>query len=368
LTPECSTQQLESLPFGTLDETKAQLDRRIELLKGQTLKTVEPLSRLGQANFLKRCFEQRLALLESYSPDDDKRREARKLANEFRGRWGAKMEGFLTGESAEAKDGAWWLDADHAFEELVKVERAIEKAPPVTNPDRDKLVRLARTRLQEFAKAIETVRAGIDQLPEENRKVWLRALAFRARNAALAVDRLQRRDLEEDPEGAYAMLMQQVPEGGHTSESALAGDLAPILARVRNIRASRTNLDAGRSRDMSAPVQRRQLLEELYLANHRAHSIVDDYIEVLVKEVENKRDELLRLYDLKSGSFDVDKIRAARQAEWKTFLADLWRRRDEELGRHGDKNPGRIAKDFRLIRDSIVAEGAGNWTRWPGRE
>jgi hypothetical protein len=347
--PNCA-KGLAALPYGTIDQTIAYLDRRIEFWKSHNLKTISPFQGLTQAEFVKSCLEQRFALLQSYAPDDEMRRAARKTIDEFRVRWGGKIEEFFSGDVAEVTTMSWWENADAAFENLVRVEQAIESAPPVEDLERDKLVTQAKVELAKFVKSVEVVSAKFNSLPADKKPIWLQVIAYKARNAGLAIDTLQRRDFDKDASSAYAILMSHVPNRIPTPEGILAGDLAPVLDHARQLRSSQVVLDPGAQRDMSAQAQIRNILEDLYMINYRSQTIGLEYQRSLRGQAQEYRDYLRSRYELDSQrGRDPNENRAARQKEWEQFLADL--RKERAAAQEG------FTTEMKLERKGIIAHG-----------
>jgi hypothetical protein len=327
---------LFGLRFGTLEQTKDRLGRRIAYWKRQTATTIPSFRNIKSADTARECLAQRYALLESFRPAvDEKQRAARKLYAAFSARWAGKIDGYLTGTGSdnELHSGAWWQDAGFATLALADVDIALEDEPPVIDETREKLLKLARAKLDEFAHTIQNFRPSLESLPEERQTVWLRALAFRARNIGLALDVLQQRDFDRDADGAYEILMQ--PAGAVTPATFPPPDLARTLARVRQWRNARANSDPGIPQDVSQAARRRDMLEELYWTAYRMKTFHRDLdkLDEQERQLERERLEQLYLIDVESRPEDLAFRRASRaeyDKAWAKFLADQKERRAKQ--------------------------------------
>lgn len=320
--------KLSGLPAGTREETIALLRDRIAFWRAQAFSTIVTFRHPRQAEQVLRCYQRRLALLSAYVAPTAARREAEQIAEEIRRRWGDRFSSYLSADTEESGSDAWWEEADAVMELLARLDVRLEKAKAETPRERRRLLAAARRSVDELGKTIETVRSTQDTFDEKDRAFWLRALAWRARQAGLALDELQLHDFEQDPDGTYAHLTG-TRDAAEPGAVALPSDLTAALERLRQVRRARPGFDAGIPRDWSLVGQRQTYLEDLYLLNHTAETIEDRIDRWQRERAEDYKLKLQLAHDIAvMEGVSPEESKAARTREWQEFR-ELQRREKE---------------------------------------
>lgn len=325
--------KLSGLPVGTKEETIALLKNRIAFWRAQELPTIVTFRHPRQAEQVLDCFETRLALLSSYVAPTAARKEAERVAAEIRQRWGERFSSYLSADAEESGSDAWWQEADAVMELLARLDVRLEKAKAETPRERGRLLEEASLAVNELRKTIETVKSAQETFDVNDRAFWLRALAWRARQAGLALDELQLYDFEQDPDGTYAHLTATGDAAG-SGAAVLEGDLIAAIERLRQVWRASREFDAGAPRDWSQMGQRQAVLEGLYLLNYAAETIEDridrwqrEQAEVFRWKLRDDHDAALR------QGIPAEESKAARDREWREFREQQRREKAAALRR-----------------------------------
>jgi hypothetical protein len=365
---------LAGLPPGSLGETVALLETRIAFWQKLTFDAVPPFRNPKQAEFAASCFEERLALIAALLPEDDHLAEARSLATELQDRWGNRLGSFLNGEEPQGGDlRAWWSDADAALGTVAQILVAAEKAAHTSGRVRDSELEASRAALAELQRTVADVERLQDTFGPDERRFWVRALAWRAREAGLAIDSLQRDDLRREPDRAYALLIEpptaakpgeQSPdeEATRSAEKSerqqfqnrvaalrqdiarIAPDAAEALASAGSVAERIRRLRPGDPRDWSPAGDNRQAVEEI-LSLHIAEQTLEARIVAYQrKQADTFRSDLQLRHELTvlSGVPEAES-RAKRDSEWQDFKAGQEQARTEAITRWQSVLPARRA-------------------------
>lgn len=346
----CAT-SLAGLPVLPHADLVAHLERRVGLWRSASFTDVPPFEVREQAKFALACFERRLALLAAYLPENAPDAELRAQLNELNSKWAGRLGPFLSG--AGPMDGdveSWWRDADAALGLLVTVELGLVDSANDGSAARHAQLEPPRLALAEFARTVADVDRNEDVIKPDEREFWLRALAWRARSAGLAMDLVQLDDLAREPELAYNHLA--APEDSEPGLSVVPPNVAAALATARAIRDNRSILDPGAPRDWGTPAEFARIAEELYLVNVIAQTIERRIHNHQATEAESRRAQLQVAYEraVANGSPEAES-RARRNAAWKSFRAEQQELRAGALLRW---QADTIARRHQLIQSAVT--------------
>jgi len=328
----CET-SLAGLAPDKKEATEALLRKRVDFWKAQAPASIEPFRHPMQAAGTLACFQRRFALLERFRPGDAAIKAAQAAGTAFQEQWGDKIDAMLAGAPSKLDDGiAWWTEADKAFGALVGVEIAFHDALGAAAREREQDLAPVRTALAEFALTIDQVKSFQDTLDEAGRAFWLRALAWRARGAGLALDALELADFAADPEGAYALLTRPVDAEPASPQRLVAGDLDGLLLRVQQLRRASGALDPGAPRDWSKLGERRRIAEELYLVNFMSQTMDRRIAAWQREEAETFKLRLRLTHDIEvARGLTEAESRALRDQEWLAFRNRQRQQRERAL-------------------------------------
>jgi len=321
---------LSGLPPVALAALTDKLDKRLTFWAAQGPKTIKPISHPRQADYALDCFDRRIGLLATYVPPDPEARKARDMAKRIVADWGPMLGDLLTGTTAPFGDLTWWDKADAAFVALTALEQQIGKVGSGADDERAALLDAARASADGLRLTLAEAKRRQAGLGPAERAWWLLAMTWKAKLAGQAVDRLQRHDLAQDAEAAYAHLLAADDARGR--EAQLAPGLAPLLARLKALREGRGPLDPGGGRDWSAAGRKSAILEDLYLLRHSEATMPARIAEYQERQAKEKKWELeYRLDEALYKGVPESQIKPGLLAEWRDFRAK--QKQDREFAR-----------------------------------
>lgn len=339
---------LAGLPLLQREPLVAHLERRIGLWSGASFTSVPSFRTRRQADFAFGCFERRLAVLAAYLPENAKKAGTRELVTELDTRFGSELTAFLSGTAPPGETEPWWREADEALALLVRLEISLADAQKAGERQREGELVPVRAALAEFGKTIADVDRLDETIAPEERVFWLRALAWRALAAGLAMDRLQLSDLQREPELAHQHLRSPA---GVDPLSAVAGAVAAAIAQARTIRENKSILDAGAPRDWATPSELRRIAEELYLVHVMGQTIGRRIAQWQRDEAETKKLSLQLEHDAAvAAGEDAATSGEKRSAAWRAFREEQRQKREGALARW----------DLEILtqRNNLVVQGA----------
>ena len=347
--PEC-TGRVTGLPPGTREELTKLLGERVAHWTAEDFESLQPFDHPQQAALTLNCFRKRFALVAGYIPPDPTRDKALQAGNAIRKQWGDKLANFLDGKSPDAENPQWWAEADQAFGALIDFEAKLATALKSTEARKEAL-HGAESEIDLLADGLASVHAVQDRLDAQGRARALRELSWRARNAALALDRLQLEDLTNAPDDAFAYLVgKTAPKDEGESQLAPVGDLLPYLKYLRDLREARSSFNPQSALDLSQDGSRRTALEQLYMLNYLAGTHRRRVVEFQEQQAEYRRKQLDIDYsgDLVDGMTEAAAT-AKRDAAMQVFLKAQKQERADALARW------KVA--YAAMRQSLVQRG-----------